>query len=138
MVRDCCLFFLRAHAPAVAEVGAVAGGGPIDADDGVETIDEVLAPRTVSVPVFEEIASQALHRFERAMAARIVRAVGLLAAADPGTWRDVKALRAVPGVLRLRVGQWRVLFREDGETRRLMIVQIVVRGELETVVRRLR
>ncbi|MEZ6036510.1 MAG: SEC-C metal-binding domain-containing protein [Planctomycetota bacterium] len=126
------------NAPAVASAGGGVGAGLMDADDGVETVDEVLAPRTVSVPVFEEVAAQALHRLERAMAARIVRAVGLLAAADPGTWRDVKALRAVPGFLRLRVGQWRVLFREDGEGRRLMIVQIVVRGELEAAVRRLR
>jgi len=135
---DAAALVAPSPAPAVADVGAVAGAGPIEADDGVEMIDEVLAPHTVSVPVFEELASQALHRLERAMAARIVRAVGLLAAADPGTWRDVKALRAVPGYLRLRVGQWRVLFREDREARRLMIVQIVVRGDLETVVRRLR
>lgn len=101
-------------------------------------VEDTLAPRTVSVPVFEEAAVRSLHRLERAVAARVVRAIGLVAAADPGVWRDVKALRAAPGYLRLRVGQWRVLFREDVERRVLTVVQIVVRGDLEGVVRRLR
>lgn len=124
-----------------APSGVVASpGGAAGREEGgeAEVVDEALAPRVVSVPVWAEAAVDALHRLERGVAARIVRAVGLVAAADAGAWRDVKALRSAPGVLRLRVGQWRVLFREDVGRRVLTVVEVVVRGELEGVVKRLR
>lgn len=48
-------------------------------------------------------------------------------AADPSSLADdVKALKGEPGVFRLRVGDWRVLFTEDGEV--LAIVRIAPRG----------
>lgn len=39
---------------------------------------------------------------------------------------NVKALKGEPGVFRLRVGDWRVLFGEDGEV--VAIVRIAPRG----------
>jgi len=39
---------------------------------------------------------------------------------------NVKALKGEPGVFRLRVGDWRVLFSEDGEV--IAIIRIAPRG----------
>lgn len=48
-------------------------------------------------------------------------------AADPASLaNNVKALEGEPGVLRLRVGDWRVLFTETGEV--LAIVRVAPRG----------
>jgi len=48
-------------------------------------------------------------------------------AADPASLaNNVKALKGEPGVFRLRVGDWRVLFTEDGEV--LAIIRIAPRG----------
>lgn len=48
-------------------------------------------------------------------------------AADPAAQaNNVKALKGEPGVLRLRVGDWRVLFTEDGRV--LAVIRIAPRG----------
>lgn len=48
-------------------------------------------------------------------------------AADPASLaNNVKVLKGEPGVFRLRVGDWRVLFNEDGEV--VAIVRIAPRG----------
>lgn len=48
-------------------------------------------------------------------------------AVDPASLaNNVKALKGEPGVSRLRVGDWRVLFTEDGEV--LAIIRIAPRG----------
>lgn len=48
-------------------------------------------------------------------------------AVDPASLaNNVKALEGEPGVLRLRVGDWRVLFTETGEV--LAIVRVAPRG----------
>jgi mRNA interferase RelE/StbE len=46
---------------------------------------------------------------------------------DPGSLaNNVKALKGEPGVFRLRVGDWRVMFNEDGEV--IAIIRIAPRG----------
>jgi mRNA interferase RelE/StbE len=48
-------------------------------------------------------------------------------ASDPASLaNNVKALKGVPGGYRLRVGDWRVLFTEDGAV--IAIVRIAPRG----------
>lgn len=48
-------------------------------------------------------------------------------AADPSAQaNNVKALKGEPGVLRLRVGDWRVLFTENGLV--LAVIRIAPRG----------
>lgn len=48
-------------------------------------------------------------------------------AAEPASLADdVKASKGEPGVFRLRVNQWRVLFDEDGEI--IAIIRIAPRG----------
>lgn len=111
------------------------GPEPVEAEDVLAA--ESLAPRAVCVPVFDDAAAAALRALDRSISARILRAIGLVAAADPGAWREVKVLRAAPGTLRLRVGQYRVLFHEDSERRVLTVRQIVARTDLDEAVRRL-
>jgi mRNA interferase RelE/StbE len=49
-------------------------------------------------------------------------------ARDPSSLaNNVKALKGYDGVLRLRVGDWRVLFTEDGEV--IAIIRIAPRGD---------
>lgn len=48
-------------------------------------------------------------------------------AADPSSLKNnVTALRGEPGVLRLRVGDWRVLFTEAGQV--IAVIRIAPRG----------
>ena len=48
-------------------------------------------------------------------------------ASDPMSLRNnIKALKGEEGVLRLRVGDWRVLFTETGEV--IAIIRIAARG----------
>ena len=48
-------------------------------------------------------------------------------AADPASLaNNVKALKGEPGAFRLRVGDWRVLFNEDGDV--IAIIRIAPRG----------
>ncbi|MCW1412227.1 type II toxin-antitoxin system RelE/ParE family toxin [Rhizobium sp. 1AS11] len=48
-------------------------------------------------------------------------------AADPATLaNNVKALKGNPGVFRLRVGDWRIVFSETGEV--ISIIKVAPRG----------
>lgn len=48
-------------------------------------------------------------------------------AADPGAQaNNVKALQGSKGYFRLRIGDWRVVFREDGTV--ILIVRVAARG----------
>lgn len=59
--------------------------------------------------------------------AKLIRAKIDQYAADPASLANkVKALKGVEGVFRLRVGDWRVVFTEDGEV--LAIIRIAPRG----------
>lgn len=49
-------------------------------------------------------------------------------ATDPSSLaNNVKALKGEPGILRLRVGDWRVLFSEDGQV--IAIIAVSTRGD---------
>ncbi len=61
--------------------------------------------------------------------ARLIREKIELYAVDPSSLaNNVKALRGEPGVLRLRVGDWRVLFTEDGVV--VAVIRIAPRGNV--------
>ncbi len=50
-------------------------------------------------------------------------------AADPGSLaNNVKALKGEAGIFRLRVGDWRILFSEDGRV--IAILRIAPRGSV--------
>lgn len=50
-------------------------------------------------------------------------------AADPRSLaNNVKSLKGNPGYLRLRVGDWRIIFREDGAV--VAVIKIASRGSI--------
>lgn len=70
-------------------------------------------------------ALRALHRLDRRTAERIVLKVEQLAA-DPGSLaNNVAAMKGGDGLMRLRVGAWRVIYR-DGTV--IDVVRIAPRG----------
>lgn len=60
------------------------------------------------------------------VSAMIVAKVTQYAAEPNSLANNVKALRGEPGVLRLRVGDWRVLFTEDGLV--VAVIRVAPRG----------
>lgn len=61
--------------------------------------------------------------------AKLIRSKIEQYAADPaGLANNVKALKGGEGVFRLRVGDWRVLFTDEGEV--IAIVRIAPRGSV--------
>ena len=59
--------------------------------------------------------------------ARLIRSKVLQYASDPGSSaNNVKALKGMPGLVRLRVGDWRVIFRETGEV--VAVTKVAPRG----------
>ena len=76
---------------------------------------------------FSKDALRTLLRMPANMA-RIIRGKLDEYAADPASLRNnVKALKGEPGVLRLRVGDWRILFTEGGEV--IAVIRIAPRGQ---------
>ncbi len=75
---------------------------------------------------YSKDAHRTLHRL-LVNTARLIRDKVRQYAADPASLaNNVKALKGCDGVLRLRVGDWRVLFTEDGEV--IGIIRIAPRG----------
>ena len=61
--------------------------------------------------------------------ARLIQAkIEQYAARPDGLANNVKALKGADGYLRLRVGDWRVLFSETGEI--IAIIRIAPRGQV--------
>lgn len=74
-------------------------------------------------------SKEALHTLRRmpTNTSAIVRSKIEQYAADPASLaNNVKALKGEQGVFRLRVGDWRVLFNEDGDV--VAIIRIAPRG----------
>ena len=70
-------------------------------------------------------ALKALQRMDRATAQRIVAKIEQLAADPAALGNNVRALKGGEGLMRLRVGDWRVIYR-DGVV--LAILRIAPRG----------
>ena len=75
--------------------------------------------------VFAKAARKALMKMSAADAARIIAKVEQYAQSPESLAQNVRALKGRPGVLRLRVGGWRVLF-EDGVV--ISVIRIAPRG----------
>lgn len=70
-------------------------------------------------------AQKALRRMDRSSAKRIVAKIELLAADSAALANNVRALKGGGGLMRLRVGDWRVIYRD---TRILAVIRIASRG----------
>lgn len=75
---------------------------------------------------FSKAALRSVSRMPAASARLIRSKIGQYAADPASLANNVAALRGEPGVLRLRVGDWRVLFTEDREV--LSIIKVAPRG----------
>lgn len=57
-------------------------------------------------------ALRALARMDRSTASRIVEKIELLATSPAALANNLRALRGGDGLMRLRVGDWRVIYRD--------------------------
>jgi mRNA interferase RelE/StbE len=71
-------------------------------------------------------ATKTLLRMDRATAQRIRGKVAQLAAETDSLANIVRALRGGDGLMRLRVGDWRVIYTEDMQV--LLVVRVAPRG----------
>lgn len=69
-----------------------------------------------------------LSRIDRKTAGRIRRKVDLLASDAKALSNNVTALKGEPGLMRLRVGDWRVVYTEDLIV--LLVLRIAARGSV--------
>lgn len=65
-------------------------------------------------------------KLDATIARRVEQAVARLAEIGEG---DVKRLKGMADILRLRVGDWRVLFRLEPEAGRLLLLRILHRSD---------
>lgn len=70
-------------------------------------------------------ARKALKRIDRATAGRIIGKIELLAMDPAALANNVRALKGGGGLMRLRVGDWRVIYRD---TTILAVIRIAPRG----------
>jgi mRNA interferase RelE/StbE len=75
--------------------------------------------------VYSKDALRALAKLDRKTAARIVLEVEQLARDPDSLGQNVKALKGEGGLKRLRVGDWRVLFRDEVV---LNVIRVASRG----------
>jgi mRNA interferase RelE/StbE len=71
-------------------------------------------------------AQKTLRRIDQATAKRIRSKVRLLAADPEALANNVKALKGENGLMRLRVGDWRVIYTEDLVI--LLVLKVSPRG----------
>ena len=77
--------------------------------------------------VYSKAALRALTRLPADVSRKIRLKIEQYAAEPESLANNVKALRGEPGVLRLRVGDWRVLFTEEGVV--VAVIKIAPRGD---------
>jgi mRNA interferase RelE/StbE len=80
----------------------------------------------VAKPItYSREAEKALKRIDQATAKRIIGKVEMLAMNPAALANNVRALRGGDGLMRLRVGDWRVIYRD---TTILAVIRIAPRG----------
>ncbi len=77
--------------------------------------------------VYSKAALKALIRLPADVSRKIRLKIQQYAADPASLANNVKALRGEPGILRLRVGDWRVLFTEEGVV--IAVIRIAPRGD---------
>ena len=80
----------------------------------------------MKVATYSRDAMKDLRRLPANIADRIRAKVDQYVADPAAQANNVKALVGKPGYFRLRVGDWRVIFREDGVV--VLIVRVAARG----------
>jgi mRNA interferase RelE/StbE len=75
---------------------------------------------------YSAAAQKTLRRIDRATAKRIRSKMRLLASDPAALANNIKALKGGGGLMRLRVGDWRVIYAEDLVV--LLVVKVAPRG----------
>lgn len=97
-----------------------------NAVEGIERFIALCYSCRVKTIHYSREAAKALSRMPRNIVATIRAKVEQYAANPASLTNNVKALSGQPGYLRLRVGDWRVIFREDGTV--IAVVRVAPRG----------
>ncbi|HEY8394945.1 MAG TPA: type II toxin-antitoxin system RelE/ParE family toxin [Thermaerobacter sp.] len=80
--------------------------------------------------VVSKEAEKTLRRLDRSTRLRLRDAIDRLAEGPhPAPGRDVRPLQGHPGLYRLRVGDWRVLFAVEEAEQALLVLAIRPRGQ---------
>ena len=75
---------------------------------------------------YSRAAQKTLRRIDRATAKRIRAKIGLLAHDPDALINNVKALKGEEGLMRLRVGDWRVIYTDHLVV--LLVIKVAPRG----------
>lgn len=75
---------------------------------------------------YSKAAQKTLRRIDRATAKRIRSKIELLASDADALANNVKALKGEEGLMRLRVGDWRVIYTDDLVV--LLVIKVASRG----------
>ncbi|WP_328600441.1 type II toxin-antitoxin system RelE family toxin [Mesorhizobium xinjiangense] len=76
---------------------------------------------------YSQESRKALRRVPANIRRRIIAKIEQFAADPVVLANNVKALKGKPGYLRLRVGDWRVIFRDDGAV--VAVIRVAPRGD---------
>ncbi|MEA3033833.1 MAG: mRNA interferase RelE/StbE [Sphingomonadales bacterium] len=77
---------------------------------------------------YSSSAQKTLRRIDRASARRIRDKVRILAEDPDSLANNVKALKGEAGLMRLRIGDWRVIYTENRVV--LLVVKVASRGSV--------
>lgn len=77
---------------------------------------------------YSKDALRVLRKVPRNVAETIVGKIAQYAADPASLANNVKALKGEPGIYRLRIGDWRVVFAEDGRV--ISIIRVAPRGNV--------
>jgi hypothetical protein len=102
------------------------------ADDALETELDAPIRAEVLIPVFEDRARSAIGDAPLNVARGAVETAGGLAAGTEHAWRGAKQLRIAQGIYSARVGlHHRLLFELDPDNGRLVVLELILRRDLE-------
>lgn len=76
---------------------------------------------------FTSKATKDLKKAERSISERVLKTLKRLAEGDPSV--DIRKLETRPGEWRLRVGEWRVIYSQEPETKTLVVLRVLPRGK---------
>lgn len=77
---------------------------------------------------YSKDALRVLRKMPRNVAETIMGKIAQYAADPASLANNVKALKGEPGTYRLRIGDWRVVFAEDGRV--ISIIRVAPRGNV--------
>jgi hypothetical protein len=131
---------LATLATRLAETPARKAEGEDEGADEEDLLEADAAPPELGLllPCYSDRAREALERLPADVARKALMEAAMLAGADGDTWRAAKRLQRRRDVWSIRVaGRYRLLFRPSGAARRLDVLDVIFRRDLEAAIRSL-